>query len=96
MIDLETDQLHIIKNILDTHFPDAEVRVFGSRITGKSKRYSDLDLALVGKDKLDEKRLDTLKDALSSSELPIQVDVVDWLSLSNSFRKAISEKYEVL
>jgi predicted nucleotidyltransferase len=43
MIDLTPDQLAIIRDILSLHVPNAEIRVFGSRVSGKPKPWSDLD-----------------------------------------------------
>ncbi|MCK5595360.1 nucleotidyltransferase domain-containing protein, partial [bacterium] len=55
MIDISQHQLKIIKKILRKHVSDCEVRAFGSRVTLTAKNYSDLDLAIVGKTKLDRK-----------------------------------------
>lgn len=96
MIDLETDHLEIVRRIVEAHVHGVEVRIFGSRVSGKGHRYSDLDLALVGEARIDEQRLEALKDAFSESNLPIQVDVLDWHTIAESVRKVIEKKYEVL
>lgn len=96
MIDLSPEHLAIIRNILKTEIPGIEVRVFGSRINGKAEKYSDLDLVLVGKEKLDWKRIETLKDAFAESDLPFMVDVVDWYAISDEFRKVIGGESVVL
>jgi len=43
---LDGTELAIVKAILARHVPDAVVWVFGSRATGKAKKYSDLDLCI--------------------------------------------------
>lgn len=40
--------LEIVKAILRKHVPDREVYYFGSRATGTAKKFSDLDLAVIG------------------------------------------------
>ena len=37
-----------------------------------------------------------LKDAFEDSDLPIQVDVLDWQEISQSFREVIAKDYAVL
>jgi len=96
MINAPKEALGFIKRTLKEHFPDCEFRVFGSRINGKIKPYSDIDIAVVGKKKLDFTVLSDLKYAFQESELSFRVDVMDWNDLSESFKKIILEKYEVL
>ncbi|MEK7476067.1 MAG: restriction endonuclease subunit S [Candidatus Coatesbacteria bacterium] len=96
MIDLRPDHLKIVLDILHEHVPDREVRAFGSRATWTAKDHSDLDLAIVGKEKLDWQLLARIKEAFSDSDLPIRVDVLDWHGISDSFRKVIEKGYEVI
>jgi uncharacterized protein len=96
MIDIEKKDFDEIKRILKEHVPDCDVRVFGSRIEGKAKKFSDIDLALVGKEKLDWRKIELLKDAFSASDIPIIVDIVDWNAISNEFKKIIENNYETI
>jgi len=96
MIDLEAKHLAIVKKILKKHVPNCETRVFGSRITGKARKYSDLDLAVKANSPLTLMQLGDLKDAFSESDLPILVDVLDWSRVSPEFQKIIEENFEVL
>lgn len=96
MIDVSPGHLKIILDILKRFAPSCEVRAFGSRCNGKAQKYSDLDLAIVGNEKIDQRLLIDIKDAFEESDLPYRVDVLDWHSISNNFRKIIDEKYEVI
>ena len=96
MIKVTPRQLRAIKGLLAEWAPEAEARAFGSRVDGKPKDYSDLDLALAGPAKLDVAKLASLKEAFEDSDLPFRVDVLDWNSISEEFRKVISKKYEVI
>lgn len=96
MIDLRADILATVQAILKKHVPDAEVRVFGSRVTGKVKKYSDLDLAICGPRKLDLKTMGNLREAFEESNIPIRVDFVDWNTISDEFREVINQKFELI
>jgi predicted nucleotidyltransferase len=96
MIDLDEKYLDEIRWILTGKVPDCEVRAFGSRLEGKAKKFSDLDLVLVGGEKLNWRRIESLKDAFSSSDIPIIVDVIDWNAISDEFRAVIENNYEVI
>ena len=96
MIDISQHQLEIIKKILRKHVSDCEVRAFGSRVTLTAKNYSDLDLAIVGKTKLDRKILSDLKEDFRESDILFRVDVLDWHTTSESFKKVIEARYEII
>ena len=96
MIDLNPVHLETVQAILAEHLLDCEVRVFGSRATGQARRYSDLDLAIVGSGPIGLRTLGRLLTEFEESDLPFTVDVVDWNSASESFRKAIAKDWVVL
>jgi predicted nucleotidyltransferase len=96
MIDLAPEQLAIVRRLLATHVAECEVRAFGSRVTGKAKPYSDLDIALLAPARLPIGRLASLREAFAESELSIRVDVLDWHAISEAFRGIIAAKFELL
>ena len=96
MIDLNPKHLKTIQYILAEYIPEYEVRAFGSRVKWTAKDYSDLDLAIVGSKSLSLRQKRQLAEAFEESNLPIRVDVVDWQSISESFKKVIAERYEVI
>ena len=96
MINLNPNHLKTVRQILAEHVPACEVRAFGSRVTQSAKKYSDLDLAVVGDAALDRSTLARLKEAFEESDLPIQVDVLDWQEISQSFQEVIAKDYAVL
>lgn len=96
MIDLAPQHLATVRRILAEQVPECEVRVFGSRVSGTAKDYSDLDIALVGSSQLEIARLGRLREALQESDLPIRVDVLDWNAIPESFRNVIDRDFEVL
>ena len=96
MIDASPVHLAMIKRILAELAPECDVRVFGSRINGRARPFSDLDLAIIAPHPLDWRRLEQLKDAFSESDLPFMVDVLDWNTVSPRFREVIAGAYEIL
>ena len=96
-IDLEPRLLQQVRMILREHVPECEVWAFGSRVGAASaKRFSDLDLAVVSTVALPTRRLALLANAFEESNLPLRVDVVDWQSTSQAFRRRIAEQHEVI
>jgi len=78
------------------HVPQHQVWAFGARATGKAKPYSDLDLAIITDKPLPPATQAALADAFSASDLPWRVDIVDWSTTSQSFRKIIDRDKVVL
>ena len=90
-LDLAPQHEKIIRHILSTSLPvNVQVWVFGSRVKGNAKPYSDIDLAIDVGHVMPLSLLAKLSDAFEESDLPFRVDVVDWLTISDSFREHIN------
>ena len=90
--DIRSNDLKIVQQILADALPkNAKVWVFGSRATWKTKRSSDLDLAIDAGRALTRNENSALADAFDESDLPYKVDVVDMHNVTNTF-KAIIER----
>ncbi len=96
MIKMTSAQLAEVERILREHVPECEVRAFGSRVTGRTKPWSDLDLAVIGPKKLGFQRVGLLTEAFQESTLPFRVDVLDWHETSPSFQAIIAQQYAVI
>ena len=96
MIDLDPASLVLVKQILKKHLPGATVKAFGSRVTGKAKPYSDLDLVIIDDKPISIKKMNALKFEFSNSDLPILIDIIDWHAISKSFREKIEGDCEVV
>ena len=88
-IDIRPDYWDIVRDILQKHVPQYAVWAFGSRAKWTAKEYSDLDLSIITDKPLSLDVSASLSDDLSESDLPWKVDIVDWASTSESFRKVI-------
>jgi type I restriction enzyme, S subunit len=89
LLDVRADHLKIVQEILRKFVPEREVWAFGSRAKWLAKEYSDLDLCIVGDSALSFRTLGLMQEAFEDSDLPYKVDLVDWATTSESFRKMI-------
>ena len=89
-IDLPADHRRLVLNILHAHLPPStKAWVFGSRATGRARRYSDLDLAIDAGRRLTLDEIARLIEAFSDSDLPYKVDLVDWHDIDDGWRQII-------
>lgn len=95
-IDIQPEHWEIVRGILQKHVPQHAVRAFGSRATHRAKKYSDLDIAIITNQSLSLDAHAILCDDFSESDLPWRVDVVDWATTSEAFRKIIARDHVVL
>ncbi|OGT49044.1 MAG: DNA polymerase beta subunit [Gammaproteobacteria bacterium RIFCSPHIGHO2_12_FULL_38_11] len=96
MINLEKPYLKLLNSILKKHIPDYTVWIFGSRATEHIKPYSDIDLAIMTQRPLSVSTMSELTNALSESDLPYKVDLVDWSRIDDSFKKIIEKQHDVI
>lgn len=89
MIDLPAEQLAQVREIVRRHVPSGEVFAFGSRVSGRAKEFSDLDLMVKSTGGLPWRTLADLRESFEASDLPITVDVVDWNACSVQFRSLV-------
>ena len=95
-IDASPDDVADVLRILAEHIPNREVWAFGSRVRKNAKKFSDLDLAIIGNEPLADVVLADLNEAFRESNLPFKVDVIDWATAGDPFRRVIEEQYVVL
>ncbi len=79
MLDLTPAERALLHAVLRKHGADLDVWAYGSRTRGGARCTSDLDLlvGLAGGQPVALLALQDLRDALSESDLPMRVDVVD-------------------
>ncbi|MGF1643189.1 MAG: nucleotidyltransferase family protein [Thiotrichales bacterium] len=88
-VEVRPEHWRIVRNVLGKHVPEYEVWAFGSRAKWTAKPYSDLDLVVITEKPLSLSVSAALADDFSESDLPWKVDVVDWATVSASFRNII-------
>ncbi len=82
--------LRLVEDILRRHAPrPCRVWAFGSRVKGKARRFSDLDLAFDAGRPLTFADTAPLEEAFDESDLPWRVDLVDLVTCSETFRREV-------
>ena len=89
MLDLPAEQLSVVRIILRHRLPSVKAYAFGSRVTGRARKFSDLDLLLDGGAPIDRRVLAEVKEDFVDSDLPIKVDVLDLHRVSDAFKRII-------
>ncbi len=88
-LDLADRYVDFIKNTITSILPDVEIFIYGSRVQGKAREYSDVDIALRGD--IDFDKLLKIKALFEDSTFPYKVDVVDLSSLTPEFLNIIEK-----
>jgi uncharacterized protein len=89
-IDLAPEHRRLVLEIIRTNLPETtRASVFGSRATGRARRYSDLDLAIDAGRQLTLDEIARITEAFSDSDLPYKVDLVDWHNVNDRWRRTI-------
>lgn len=96
MIKIEEGERDLVRALIDRQLPGFDVRIFGSRARGESRRFSDLDLAIMGPRLLTPLERAELREGFSNSDLPFRVDLVEWISASEGFRASIEAELVTL
>lgn len=97
-LDLRPAHLAMLRVLLQQYLPHVEVWAYGSRVNGNGHDASDLDLVVrqPGNLKQETPEVGEMREALSESNLPIRVDVVDWARIPASFQREIEQAYVVV
>ena len=72
-LDISSEHLAIVQQILRQLVPSCEVWAFGSRVKGTSKPFSDLDLVIMSQQSLSLALMASLHEAFSESDLPLSL-----------------------
>lgn len=90
-LDLPKSELEIVLGILGEFLDPnvVEVFAFGSRVTGKAKPTSDLDLVLSSASPIEFSTIGRVRELMQESDLHVRVDVSDMARLDPEFRKVV-------
>lgn len=92
-VDIEKKYLDQVKSIINSVLQNdtLKIYVFGSRATGKAKKYSDLDIALKSNTKIDSEKMSKLAIELENTTIPYEIDIIDLNNITDSFKKCIEK-----
>ena len=88
MIDLDVKYINFIKNTISSYLKEYKLYIFGSRVNGNARKYSDIDIAIES-DKLTPAIKSQIELDFENSTLPYEVDVIDLNNFSNDFKNLI-------
>ena len=93
----EKDKTRLLA-LLDLYMPDVAVWAYGSRVKGQAHDGSDLDIVLRSRDLLPipREQIHRLREALSESNIPSLIDVLDWAVIPESFQTEILKHHVIL
>ena len=97
-LDLPAKYRASLEALFDKFAPGVTVWAYGSRVNGTSHEGSDLDLVLRNPENLSQKieNLAEIREALTESNIPILVDLMDWATVPEAFRKEIEKNHVVI
>jgi len=96
-LQIEERDLKIAKKLLKMELEgtNSKVYVFGSRVDGTAREYSDLDLAIdFNGQKMPSNIKYELKSFFEVSNIRMKVDIVDLNDISENFKKIISPRLQ--
>lgn len=91
-LDLDADYLEVVLELLRSHIPDTAVWAYGSRVSGKARKYSDLDLVAFASTS-QGKQIADLKEAFEESNLPFRVELFVWNEIPEHFHNEIQDNH---
>ena len=92
MISLTENEIQIIKDILKKHIKYGKVYLFGSRVKGTNKKFSDIDIVIDINAKLSLNEMSRIKDDFEESDLIYIADIIDYNAVDNSFKSIIDNE----
>ncbi len=94
-VDITPAQEKTIRALLGRYLPETDAWAYGSRVKGKARPQSDLDLVVFATPE-QRARVSELREAFEESSLPFRVDLFVWEEIPEEFRETITEKHVVL
>jgi predicted nucleotidyltransferase len=91
-LSIEPRDQQILVSLMERFLPHTQVWAFGSRVTGKSRSCSDLDLVAFTK-REQRAQVSLLKEAFDESNLSFRVDLLEWDFIPDSFKENIKDEY---
>ena len=86
--------IEISRQVIRAHLTGqtVDVRLFGSRARGDSRRWSDIDVVIQSNPALPAGVLPTIREALEESSCLLNVDLVDWNDADAALRESITRE----
>jgi hypothetical protein len=88
-IDKALSPINKLKEVFLEFFKEEDVKVvlFGSRARGKFVNTSDVDVGVILDNGVDRKKLILLREYIDELNIPYKVEIVDFSTVSDDFKK---------
>lgn len=88
---------NLIKKVVLQYVDPNETYIFlfGSRAMGTNQKNSDYDIGIYKGQKIPLKTIALIKDQLEDYPIPVHVDIIDFFSVTNEFKKLASRKIKI-
>jgi type I restriction enzyme S subunit len=94
-IDINSGDKEILFTLIAKYLPDTSIWAYGSRVSGGSKPWSDLDLVVfTGAEQ--KYMLSLLREALEESNLSCRTQLLEWNFLPENFKTNIEASHVVI
>ena len=94
-IDIKLHDKEILYSLLSEYLPNTTIWAYGSRVSGHANPWSDLDLVVFSNAE-QKYQISLLKEAMENSNLSFRVDILEWDSLPDNFKKNIAASSTVI
>lgn len=88
MIDLDSQYIKLIKEIISNELKTYKLYIFGSRAKNTARKYSDIDIA-IDSPLLTDKIKSKIGFEFENSTIPYEVDIIDLNNITDSFKNLI-------
>lgn len=78
--------------LIEEHFPNAKIYLFGSRATEKQSPSSDIDVAIDVNKKADKYKIALIRLSIDDLNIPVDVDIVDFNSIPKKMQNRIEKE----
>jgi uncharacterized protein len=87
-IALLKSEIDLIKTTVHKYLPESKVIIFGSRVLGTAKKFSDIDIAISNESNITLENILNIKQEISDN-CEYLIDLVDIKSVSSEFSQII-------
>lgn len=90
---IETQYKQLLIDVIHSQIPGCQIWLFGSRARKTNKSGADVDLAIDAGRALAMREIFRIKDAISESNIPVFVDIVDIRNIDDDFLTRIKKEW---
>lgn len=86
---MENNFLLQIKELVTSELrnENAKIILFGSRARKKNNSFSDVDIGIIPKGKVNNDKITLLREKIENLNIPYKVEIVDFSDVSEDFKK---------